>query len=124
MNRNDSRRLYRARDGMIMGVCTGLARHLGVGAWVVRAVAVVLLFATGVWPMVGLYFLAGLIMKPEPVLPLQDEDEREFYESYASSRPMALARLQRKFQALDRRIQRMEHVVTSRDFDWRRRFSE
>ena len=62
-------------------------------------------------------------MKPEPVLPLGDESEREFYESYASSRSGAAQRLKRKFENIDRRIRRMEDVVTSRDYDWRRRFS-
>ena len=57
-------------------------------------------------------------MKPEPVLPLQTEDDEEFYNSFASSRRMAIHRLKRTFDHLDRRIQRIESIVTARDFDW------
>ncbi|MBI3301825.1 MAG: hypothetical protein HYZ72_07070 [Deltaproteobacteria bacterium] len=74
--------------------------------------------------MVVLYFLAALLMKPEPVLPLETEGEQEFYNSYASSRRMALHRLKRTYDTLDRRIQRIESIVTSREYDWERRLNE
>ena len=54
--------------------------------------AVALLIFSGVWPVVILYFVAALLMKPEPVLPLKTEGEQEFYNSYANSRRMALHR--------------------------------
>jgi len=72
---------------------------------------------------VGIYFLAALLMKPEPVRPLLSEEDREFYHSYTTSRGMAVHRLKRAFDSLDRRIQRMENVVTSRDYDWDRRLN-
>jgi phage shock protein C len=63
-------------------------------------------------------------MKPEPVLPLETEAEQEFYNSYATSRSMALHRLRRTFDQLDRRIRRIESIVTSREYDWERRLNE
>ena len=57
-----------------------------------RAIAVVLLFVTGLWPIVGIYILAALLMKPEPVLPIHTEDEQEFYDSYVHSRKGAVDR--------------------------------
>jgi len=89
-----------------------------------RVIAFLLLVFSGVWPIVILYFLAALLMKPEPVLPLETEGEQEFYNSYASSRRMALHRLKRTYDNLDRRIQRIESVVTSREYDWDRRLNE
>jgi phage shock protein C len=35
-----------------------------------------------------------------------------------------LHRLKRTYDNLDRRIQRMEHIVTSREYDWDRRLNE
>jgi phage shock protein C len=82
---------------------------------------VVLLFLTGLWPVTGLYFLAALLMKPEPVLPIMDEEERDIYHSYLHSRRTAVSRLKRRYEDLERRIQRMEDKVTSREFDWEAR---
>jgi phage shock protein C len=116
--------LYRSRSGKILGVCKGLAEYFDLSVRGTRIIAVVLLVSSGIWPMVVVYFLAALLMKPEPVLPLETEGEQEFYNSYTSSRRMALHRLKRTYDNLDRRIQRMEHIVTSREYDWDRRLNE
>ena len=89
-----------------------------------RVIALALLIFSGLWPMIIVYFVAALLMKPEPVLPLKTEEEQEFYNSYASSRRMALHRLKRTYDNLDRRIQRIESIVTSREYDWDRRLNE
>lgn len=114
--------LYRSRNGVIFGVCRGLAEYMDFSVFWMRVIALLLLFFTGIWPLVGLYILAGLLMKPEPVLPFHSESDAEFYNSYVSSRAMALQRLKRTYDALDRRIQRIESTVTARDYDWERRF--
>ena len=114
-------RIYRSRRGVILGVCRGLAEHLDVRVLWVRVIAVVLLISTGFWPFAGLYLLAALILKPEPMLPLETEGEQDFYNSYADSRTIALNRLRRTFGQLDHRIQRMENMVTNREYDWERR---
>lgn len=119
--RRENTGIYRSRHGVVLGVCRGLARHFDLSVFWVRAVAVLLLLVSGIWPMVGLYLLAALVMKPEPVVPFASEDDREFYESYTSSRSMALGRLKRKFESLDRRIRRMEDVVTDKGFSWESR---
>ena len=63
-------------------------------------------------------------MKPEPVIPLETEDDREFYSSFTSERRLALSRLKRTFESIDRRIRRMETIVTDREYDWDRRLNE
>jgi phage shock protein C len=115
------RGLYRSRNGAILGVCHGLAEYMDFSVFWTRAVVLASTFFTGFWPGVGLYFLAALLMKPEPIVPLDTPEDAEFYTCYAGSRAMALQRLQRMFDHLDRRIQRMEHVVTAREYDWDRR---
>jgi len=76
---------------------------------------------TGFWPTLFLYVVAALVMRPEPVVPLENDAEEEFYNSYVTDRSMALRRLKRMFMRLDQRIQRMESVVTSPEFTWERR---
>ncbi len=115
---------YRARNGLIFGVCKGLAEYFDFSLFWLRFIAVVVLICTGIWPVVGIYLLAALLMKPEPVLPFQTEGEEEFYNSLTSSRQMAVHRLKRTFDRLDRRIRRMEDMVTAREYDWERRLNQ
>ena len=112
---------YRSRRGMILGVCRGIAEHADVSLFWVRLAAVALLFLTGLWPTVVVYVFAALLMKKEPVISFSSDFDREFYESYASNRTLALHRLNRIYQRLNRRIQRMESTVTARGFDWDQR---
>ena len=110
--------LYRSRCGAILGVCRGIAEYFDFSVFWIRTIAVILLIITGLWPVTGLYLLAALLMKPEPVIPIQNNGEREFYDSYTRSRPGAVQRIKRRFDRLERRIRRMEHIVTSPDYDW------
>jgi len=112
------RGLYRSRDGAILGVFRGLGEYFDLKVFWLRVFAVVMLFVSGIWPILILYFLAAALMKPEPVIPLASEEEEEFYDSYISSKRGAVNRLLRQFKSIDRRIQRMEHIVTDRRFDW------
>lgn len=116
--------LYRSRSGKILGVCKGLAEYFDFPVFWMRVIALVLLVSSGIWPLVIVYFVAALLMKPEPVLPLETEGEQEFYNSYANSRRMALHRLKRTYDNLDRRIQRIESIVTAPEYDWERRLNE
>lgn len=115
--------MYRSRSGMVFGVCKGIATHLDVDVFWVRVLTVCTASFTGLWPLVGLYMVAALMMKVEPVLPLETDDDEEFYHSYTASRGMALSRLKRTFDNLDRRIQRLENTVTARDYDWEQRLN-
>jgi phage shock protein C len=123
-DRNSRRGLYRSRNGIIFGVCRGIAEYFDFSVFWTRIITVVLLFITGLWPLVGIYIIAALLMKPEPVIPIKTEAEREFYDSYTHSRHGAAQRLKRRYQNLERRIRRMEHVVTTPEFNWEKRFNK
>lgn len=121
MRRNDiypPSGLYRSRNGIIMGVCRGVAEYFDFSVPWARCIALLLLLMSGVWPVVAVYLLAAMLMKPEPVVPIATEQEQEFYDSYTHSRTQASQRLKRRYENLERRIRRMEDAVTARDFDW------
>ena len=117
-------RPYRSRHGMFFGVCRGLAQYFDLSVTGVRLVFIFAAVFTGVWPMLAGYFLAVLLMRVEPVLPLNNDADAEFYNSYAASREMALLRLKRTYDQLDRRIQRIESAVTARGYDWEQRLKK
>ena len=115
---------YRSRSGVLLGVIKGLAEYFNLSVFWCRVVAVGFLLFTGVWPIVGLYLLAALLMKLEPVVEFTDETDHEFYNSYTTSRKMAVHRLKRTFDRLERRLRRVEDRVTAKEYDWERRFYE
>ena len=114
-----NRGVYRSRKGIFMGVCRGFAEFFDLNVFWVRVIAFLLFLFTGFWPIGVIYIVAGLLLKVEPVTPLRSEKDEEFYDSYTRSRQSAIQRIKRKFENIERRIQRMEHTVTSREFDWK-----
>lgn len=110
--------LYRSRKGLIFGVCRGIAEYFDFSPFWIRTGVLVALVLTGFWPVTGLYLLAAIIMKPEPVIPITGDDEQEFYDSYTGNRHRAVQRLKKRFDRLERRIQNMEHIVTGPEYDW------
>ena len=117
----DWQKLYRSRSGLILGVCKGLAAFLDVPVGAVRLAVVVLSPFTGLWPMIAAYLIAGFVIKPEPVLSPDSDEERAFYDDYVVSRKNALARVKRRFEQLERRVRRLVDHVTSREYDFDRR---
>jgi phage shock protein C len=115
--------IYRSRNGFILGVCKGLAEHFDFSVFWTRMIAIIFLIVAGFLPAIGLYLLAALLMKPEPVIPIKNSAEKEFYDSYTYSRQGAVQRLKRRYENLQRRIQRMEHIVTSAEYDWEKRLN-
>ncbi|WP_309382237.1 envelope stress response membrane protein PspC [Cerasicoccus frondis] len=115
--------LYRSRHGWVLGVCQGIADWRGLPVTWLRLGILAAIVLTGVWLPLAVYVIVGLIMKPAPIAPIQSEEELEFYSTVSTSRQQALRRLQRTFEELDRRTRRLEHSVTSAEFDWERRLN-
>jgi phage shock protein C len=117
-----SRTLYRSRRGWIFGVCQGLAEYADISVFWIRLGTLAATLFTGFWPMFLLYIVAAIFLKPAPVIAFSDDEEWNFYQTYVADRKIALSRLKRRCEALDRRTRRMENIVTDSEFDWDRRF--
>ena len=145
---NFRRRLYRSSNGKLLGVFSGIAESLGWGVCKTRWIGVAILAmlagevgANGLWvtAMVGgfFYMLAALLMQPPRPAGMgasgteADEDlippplAARRWSSFGNESPVAprvdLAQLDRQLDSLNRRIQRMETIVTDRQYDWDRR---
>jgi phage shock protein C len=118
---NERRPLYRSRNGIIFGVCKGLANYSDLSVVWIRIILVVLCLFTWFVPFVLAYLVAAILMPREPALEPSTDEDWEFYNSYASSRSYALARLKRQFDQIERRTRRMESVITAREYDWEHR---
>ncbi len=114
---------YRSRNSMIFGVCAGLAEYFGITPFWIRIATVMLFLMTGIWPTLILYFVAAALMKPSPVRPFENTHEKDFYDAYTRAPRYTIQHIHEKFTNLDRRIQRMEDIVTTRAYDWDRKMN-
>ena len=118
------RGLYRSRNGVIFGVCRGLADYFDFSAFWIRAIAVVLFLFTGFWPVVGIYILAALLMKSDPTKLAESDSTYSGDRRSRCMRTDTAERLKRRWKHLEKRIRKMEDKVTSRKFDWNSRFHD
>ena len=116
------RGVYCSRDGIILGVCRGIADYFNFSVFYVRAIVVVVFIFTGFWPIIGIYILAALLMKSEPGVPGRSGSKENSYGRYKRARHDTAERFKRKWRHLEKRIRTMEDKVTSREFDWNSRF--
>ena len=121
-NNISKRGLYRSRDGIILGVCRGVADYFDFSAFWIRAILIVAFILTGFWPVIGIYLLAALLMKSEPGAPGKIHPKQNHRCYYSRTGRDTADRLKRKWRHLEKRIRRMEDKVTSREFDWHNRF--
>lgn len=118
-------RLYRShKDVVFFGVCGGIAEHFDIAPWGVR-VGVILLTMLGGFPWIPIaYVIMGMTMKQAPEERFENYEQEEFWNVYQSSRAEALRKVHRAYQMLDKRLQRMESIVTAPSFEleeeWRR----
>ncbi len=114
--------LYRSRNGILLGVCRGIADYFDFSVFWIRAIAVVLFLLTGFWPIAGIYILAALLMKSKPAERSGTGSRRSGSTRHGCRRNETAERLKRKWRHLEKRISRMEDKVTSREYDWHSRF--
>jgi phage shock protein C len=107
---------------MILGVAKGLAHGFNLPVWLVRVGFIFIALLTQIVPTVIAYLLLAAIMRREPVLGFNSNEEREFYNTYGESRRPALERMRDILGRLDKRVRRLEDAVTDPENDWDRRF--
>lgn len=114
--------LYRSRKGMIFGVARGLANSCSLPVWLIRLAFILFAILTQVIPTVIIYIVLAVVMRPEPVIEFDSDEEREFYNNYGNTRRPALERMRSILSKLEKRVQRLENAVTDPENDWERRF--
>lgn len=129
-------RLYRSRNGMIFGVCQGIAdwRDLPVGY--IRLGVVIALVMTGFFPVGVLYIAAGMLLPVEPREGKSDYYERDSRgrreyrrENRRESRRerhggFTFDDIREEFEDISSRVNRMEDEVIDKEKEWEKRFKE
>jgi phage shock protein C len=117
-------RLYRnPRNGLIFGVCAGLADYFGFDVTITRVVVV--LAAFGFAPMVLTAYLLLALLLPKAPEEMGGEDDPHALERRIRTEPHgALDSVRHRYRELDVRLQRLETYVTSERFQLDREFDK
>ena len=120
----DRTRIYRdPARGWIAGVCVGIADHIEVDPMLVRLAAVLCLIFFFL-PTLVAYVAFALVLKPRPPALFASADEELFFRGLRNDPGSALRGIRERFGRLERRLARAEALVTSDEFDLRRRFRD
>lgn len=116
--RGNPHRLYRDRDhAIIAGVCAGLANYFGLNTKALRLVLAISAVIFMPFVLVGYIILAIVLpVKPEGA-PQMDEEQARFWRGVSNAPADVFSNVRHRFRDLDRRLQRMEAFVTSREFE-------
>lgn len=112
------RKLRRSRrNSVLFGVCGGIAEHYDLSPWGVRLVFLLLAAAPVVtFPFMVLFYVVLAIMLPlEPEASILDRTDSG--EEVITSRAEALRRIHQRYESLEKRLERMESIVTSPGFE-------
>lgn len=102
---SSNRRLYRARDGMLLGVCLGFSRWREMPVMPVRLLFILFSLFTGIFPGVALYIIAAMLMEPEPLVSGPRDKECDFYDRLRRTGTSAMNDIQEKFRRFRREPQ-------------------
>ena len=118
------KRFYRSRnESLIGGVCGGLAERFGWDVALVRIVAIILAFSTGIG--IFAYLVAMVIVPKAPIGRAAVSAEEEAFWRGVSDRPTAtFGNLKYTFMDLEDRLQKLERNVTSEDWRLRKEFRD
>ena len=102
------------RNGKVLGVLAGVADYFGVEALWVRLGFIALMFPTGMFPMMCLYFAAGWFADRKPdALYLESPDDQKFYATLRTSPKRTIRDTRSMYRDVDRRLQDIEAYMTS-----------
>ncbi|MBC8158311.1 MAG: envelope stress response membrane protein PspC, partial [Alphaproteobacteria bacterium] len=117
-------RLYRNLDtAMLKGVCAGIADYFGVDSLVVRAGALVSLFAFTL-PTIIVYVVLTKVVPPRPADLYETPGEEAFWTRVRVEPTGTVATLRHRFREMEKRLRDVETFVTSPKFRLNREIND
>lgn len=117
-------RLYRhPGNGVLRGVCAGLADYFGINVVTVRILALLSLF---LFPPATLlaYLIAGLLLPPAPDKLFESDEEARFWRALRTEPSATFSDLRHRFRGTEQRLRRLESYVTSSGFQLAREIDD
>ena len=118
--RQNPHRLYRNKhDAMVAGVCSGIAEYAGLNRKGTRLViALLTLFPPLTAFMLVSYFVLALVLPVKPEDLYETKEQEEFWQGVNQAPSDVFGSLRHRFRELNRRLEKMEAYVTSKEFEF------
>ena len=116
---NNPHRLYRdKKNAMLAGVCAGVAEYFGFNRKGTRLVVFLLLLFPPFFAFVLVtYAILAIVLPVKPDNLYETEEQAEFWRGVSNAPSDVFGALRHRFRELNRRLERMEAFVTSREFE-------
>lgn len=115
--RRNPHRLFRDKEnGILAGVCAGLANYFGLnrrGLQLVVAVGSLFFFPI----VVPAYIALAILLPVRPTNLYENESHEKFWRGVKLAPTDVFSNLSHRFRELDLRLQKMEAYVTSKEFE-------
>lgn len=115
--RRNPHRLYRDKEnGILAGVCAGLANYFGLnrrGLQLVVAISCLFFFPF----VVPAYIVLAIVLPVKPTNLYENESQEKFWRGVKLAPTDVFGNLNHRFRELDLRLQKMEAYVTSKEFE-------
>ena len=120
--RENPHRLYRDKEhAVIAGVCAGIADYAGLNRKGTRvAIALLTLLPPLTVFMIISYVVLAIVLPVKPADLYETQEQAEFWRGVTTAPADVFGSLRHLFRELNRRLERMEAHVTSREFEFDR----
>lgn len=103
-------------NGILTGICAGIADYLGISTTIVRAIFIIgTLFLSPLFLIA--YIVLAFVLDRKPVRLYETPDEETFWRSMRFTPRDTFTSLRHKFRTMEDRLRKMEDKVTSREFE-------
>ncbi|MGI2260863.1 envelope stress response membrane protein PspC [Shewanella sp. GXUN23E] len=129
MTMHEKRTLYRIpKAGKVAGVCAGIADYFNLETWLVRVVTASIFLLGGQGPIFILYVALWMILDIKPQSPQSGSEfadigiKKKIWQAGEPAK-QALHDVSSQFSSLEQRLRRLEHHVTSDQYDLKRQIN-
>ncbi|MCW5700791.1 MAG: envelope stress response membrane protein PspC [Rhodospirillales bacterium] len=106
-------RLFRSGEqGILFGVCTGIANYFGINPWIVRGLFIVAAFMFTPAAIIA-YIVMACVVPKEPERLYENKDEEHFWRDVRVDPARKFSELRHRFRELEQRLRGVESYVTS-----------
>jgi phage shock protein C len=117
--RKNPHRLYRDKDNAILaGVCAGIAEYAGLNRKGVRLVTILMMLFPPFFAFIVIsYIILAIVIPVKPQDLFESQEQAEFWRGVSNAPSDVFGALRHRFRELNRRLEKMEAFVTSREFE-------
>jgi len=113
--------LYRSKNGMIFGVCQGLAEWKKLPVGYIRLFVLLAFFMTGFFPLGALYLGLAFFL-PVKESGSSSRNDESYHNRFRNDRSGMINDIKNEFENLKDRVRHMESDMFDKEKDWDSRF--